>query len=69
MRLSNLVNTVNEYQISAYEDDKKHKNPNGSPFLEVSPEVTIYAIWIGTNDGIVKYYPDKKDKQITIICQ
>jgi hypothetical protein len=42
--------TVMEQEIPNFEDDLAYKLPNGTKFLDFTPENTVYGIWIGTND-------------------
>lgn len=41
---------VQEYEIPAFLADKAYTEPNGAAFLDIPPDETVYAIWIGTND-------------------
>lgn len=40
---------IQEYEMPAFLADKAYKL-NGQPFLNIPPNRTIYAVWIGTND-------------------
>ncbi|KAL4894479.1 hypothetical protein BDV59DRAFT_207094 [Aspergillus ambiguus] len=42
--------SVLEYEVPAYVADSKYKTSSGKKFLDIPPEETVYAIWIGTND-------------------
>lgn len=42
--------SVLEYEVPAYLADSNHKNDSGKPFMSISSDDTVYAIWIGTND-------------------
>ncbi|KAL5394754.1 hypothetical protein PMIN03_000416 [Paraphaeosphaeria minitans] len=38
------------YELPAYLADSRHVSPNGTAFFTGTPDTTVYAIWIGTND-------------------
>lgn len=42
--------SVLEYEIPAYIADSEYTEPNGNEFINIGPNETVYAIWIGTND-------------------
>ncbi|KAE8393090.1 hypothetical protein BDV23DRAFT_180970 [Aspergillus alliaceus] len=42
--------SVLEYEIPAFIADNQYIDPQGNRFLDIPPDVTVYAIWIGTND-------------------
>lgn len=42
--------SVLEYEVPAYIADSHYITPNGTKFLNIPPEETVYSIWIGTND-------------------
>ncbi|KAL2817117.1 hypothetical protein BJX63DRAFT_419693 [Aspergillus granulosus] len=42
--------SVLEYEIPAYIEDSKYITPNGTKFMDIQQNETVYAIWIGTND-------------------
>jgi hypothetical protein len=39
-----------EYEVPAYIADSKYITPNGTKFMDIGQNETVYAIWIGTND-------------------
>jgi hypothetical protein len=45
-----VMATVMEQEVPNFEDDLAYKLPNGTKFLDFTPENTVYGIWIGTND-------------------
>lgn len=57
---------IHEYELPAFLADKNHTNADGSPFLDTSPDTTIYAIWIGTNDlGVGAFITDSQAPDLT----
>jgi hypothetical protein len=40
---------IQEFEIPAFQADLKYK-VNGTPFLEIEPNKTVFSVWIGTND-------------------
>ncbi|KAL1592316.1 hypothetical protein SLS60_011393 [Paraconiothyrium brasiliense] len=38
------------YELPAYISDSNYVSPNGTAFFTGTPDTTVYAIWIGTND-------------------
>lgn len=41
---------IQGYELPAFIADSKYTSPNGTKFFTGTPEDTVYAIWIGTND-------------------
>ncbi|KAJ4291671.1 hypothetical protein N0V90_009566 [Kalmusia sp. IMI 367209] len=41
---------IASYELPAFLTDSKYVSPNGTRFFTGTPEDTVYAIWIGTND-------------------
>lgn len=39
-----------EYEIPAYLADSKYIEPNGTKFMDIQLNETVFAMWIGTND-------------------
>jgi hypothetical protein len=38
------------YEVPAFIADSKYVEPNGTKFLDIPADETVYSIWIGTND-------------------
>jgi len=41
---------IEGYEVPAYIADSQYTSPNGTKFFTGTPDDTVYAIWIGTND-------------------
>ncbi|KAF2733003.1 hypothetical protein EJ04DRAFT_513545 [Polyplosphaeria fusca] len=41
---------IANYELPAFLADSKYVSPNGTKFFTGTPDDTVYAIWIGTND-------------------
>ncbi|KAL1966150.1 hypothetical protein VTN77DRAFT_4702 [Rasamsonia byssochlamydoides] len=53
--------SVLEYEVPAYIADSKYITPNGTRFLNILPQETVYSIWIGTNDlGVDAFLTDSQ---------
>jgi hypothetical protein len=49
---------VREYEVGAFQADLAH-TVGGRPFFNATPETTVYAAWIGTNDlGVGAFLTD-----------
>jgi hypothetical protein len=42
--------SVEEYEVPAFLADSHYITPSGDRFLDIPPDDTVYAMWIGTND-------------------
>lgn len=52
---------IAQYEVPAYLADSKYITPNGKKFLKDSPNNTVYAFWIGTNDlGVDAFLTDSQ---------
>ncbi|KAF9891554.1 hypothetical protein FE257_004022 [Aspergillus nanangensis] len=59
--------SVLEYEIPAFLADSKFKTPSGKKFLNIHPQDTVYAMWIGTNDlGNYAFLTDSQVAEKTI---
>jgi len=57
---------IQEYEIGAFLADKAF-NLNGKPFLEIPPDQTVYAIWIGTNElGVNGFLTNEEESGKTV---
>lgn len=48
--INGLFPAVQQNEVPAYIADSKYVMPNGKKFMDDSPDSTVYAIFIGTND-------------------
>jgi hypothetical protein len=59
---------LEEYEVPAFLADKAYNNKDGTPFLDIPPDNTIYAIWIGTNDlGVNSFLQDMQAPDQTTV--
>ncbi|KAL4806248.1 hypothetical protein BDV18DRAFT_160315 [Aspergillus unguis] len=59
--------SVLEYEIPAYLNDSKYIDPNGTKFMDIAFDETVFAAWIGTNDlGNDAFLTDSQVKGATI---
>ncbi|KAF5864380.1 hypothetical protein ETB97_007942 [Aspergillus alliaceus] len=62
-----LFPDVSSYQVPAFFADRQYTYPNGTKFMGVPPESTVYAIMIGGNDVRADgYLTDSQTKGTTI---
>ena len=54
--------SVREYEVPAFIADSQYVEPNGTKFLDIPSDETVYAIWDGTND--LGYYAFIQDEQV-----
>lgn len=60
--------TVREYEVPAYLAEHNLTNPDGSKFLTVPPNETVYSMWIGTNDmGSYAFITDSQVRGTNIV--
>ncbi|KAF2091996.1 carbohydrate esterase family 16 protein [Saccharata proteae CBS 121410] len=58
---------VDGYELPAFLDDKAY-TVNGTAFLDIPPEQTVYSLWIGTNDlGNYAYLTDSQTPGKTLV--
>lgn len=53
---------IAQYEVPAYLADAAYVKPDGEKFVKGTPDTTVYAIWIGTND--LGYYAFVQDEQV-----
>ncbi|KAK4997235.1 hypothetical protein LTR66_003320 [Elasticomyces elasticus] len=59
---------VEQYEVPAYINDSKYVEPNGSKFLDIPADKTVYAMWDGTNDlGNNAFLTDSQVKGTTLV--
>lgn len=54
--------SVKEYEVPAFIADSEYVEPNGTKFLTIPADETVYAMWDGTND--LGYYAFIQDEQV-----
>jgi hypothetical protein len=58
---NNLYSGIIEDELPMFMSDKSHKASNGSAFLSLPVNHTLYAVWIGTNDlGVNAFITDSQ---------
>lgn len=53
---------MEQYEVPAFIADSKYVEPNGTKFLNIPADETVYAIWDGTND--LGYYAFIQDEEV-----
>ncbi|KAF2235564.1 carbohydrate esterase family 16 protein [Viridothelium virens] len=60
--------SVREYEIPAFIADSQYVEPNGTKFLDIPTDETVYAMWIGTNDlGYDAFIQDSQINNTTLV--
>ncbi|KAI9663016.1 MAG: hypothetical protein M1821_008063 [Bathelium mastoideum] len=59
---------VEQYEIPAYIADSQYTEPNGTKFLDIPQNETVYSMWIGTNDlGTDAFLTDSQINNSTLV--